>query len=235
MPCPPLALHCFCHLINYKHDDNKSLWFQTWKLLIKSWIQRTRNFRSNRLLVMRRKQNKGSSQTNFTSGFRCFFNAILFVCLIFWDWFVIQESEEWCQSWFRAQDWPQVFHFAGCQSPVLLLLRWASQLLVEGVGQEGQHCEGWEALADYLKGEDHGAVRATENLPSDWPAPPSVCSEAIALDISSVIFLQTFTRTETKIVGSALLRETVVTLLICPRNPRLDWLQMYSLSDSQTK
>ena len=45
-----------------------------------------------------------------------------------------------------------MFHFAGCQSPVLLLLRWASQLLVEGVGQEGEHCEGREALADYLNG-----------------------------------------------------------------------------------
>ena len=45
-----------------------------------------------------------------------------------------------------------MFHFAGCQSPVLLLLRWASQLLVEGVGQEGEHCEGREALADYLIG-----------------------------------------------------------------------------------
>ena len=47
-----------------------------------------------------------------------------------------------------------MFHFAGCQSPVLLLLRWASQLLVEGVGQEGEHCEGWEALADYLNEEE---------------------------------------------------------------------------------
>ena len=111
--------------------------------------------------------------------------------------------------------------------PVVGRRGWPGGRALWGLGSSGWLSESWRG--------DHGAVRATENSPSDWPAPPSVCSEAIALDISSVLSLQTFTRTETKIVGSALFRETVVTLLIWPRNPRLDWLQMYSLSDSQNQ
>ena len=88
--------HCKAVLV-ICHTKMTIIWFQTWKLLIKSWIQRTRNFRSNRLLVMRRKQDQegpARTKSNFTSGFRSFFNCLLFTWLIFWDWFVVQESED---------------------------------------------------------------------------------------------------------------------------------------------
>ena len=119
----------------------------------------TRNFVSNRLLVMRRKQNQegpARTKSNFTSGFRSFFNCLLFTWLIFWDWFVVQESDvkskDICQSELSQSSpaRPEVCYLGGGHHPVLLLLGRGGEGLVEGVGQQGQHWEAGEGLADYL-------------------------------------------------------------------------------------
>ena len=49
-----------------------------------------------------------------------------------------------------------MFYLGGSQAPVFLLLRRGSQALVERVGQQGQHGEAGEGLADYL--EDYQAM-----------------------------------------------------------------------------
>ena len=151
-------------------------------------MHRTRKFRSNRLLV----KDRAREGSILTSRFRSFFNGILFVCLIFWDWFVIQKpyqhislselSQSRWSNWDR--DSPQVFYLACRQSPVVLLLCRGCEVLVEGVGQEGEDCEGREGLADYL---NHGETwlagtveRGREGYSqSDWSAPQSVCSSQL--------------------------------------------------------
>ena len=139
--------------------------------------------------------------------------------------------------------WPQVFDFAGCQSPVFLLLRPASQLEVERVGQEGQHCEGGETLADNLNDGVQAKLWGTAEQQETHRQTGANLRQFVLQQFLSILVQSSFyydshsltrTGTETKI-GGALLRESVVTVLICPRNPRLDSLQMFFVSCQAVK
>ena len=81
-----------------------------------------------------------------------------------------------------------MFDLVCCQAPVFLLLRRGPELLVEGVGQEGEDCEGREGLADDLNETEGlaGTYRPTENTHSQTGAHLRQFVLNNPLDISSV-------------------------------------------------